>query len=155
MKFISHRGNLTGKNRSEENTIKSIENAIHSGYDVEIDLWYFKNDFYLGHDTPVDIVSESFLEKNIDKLFIHCKNDNAIFKLNNSNIQYNIFTHINDPFTLSSKNTILIHPTTETLQRNGILIMPELSDYDLVEIFEFDGIISDNVKFYKNSYREI
>ena len=38
MIFISHRGNLNGKNKKLENTPKYIIEAIKKGYHVEIDI---------------------------------------------------------------------------------------------------------------------
>lgn len=155
MKFISHRGNFSGRNRINENSISTIENVISNGYDVEIDLWYHSHDFYLGHDSGMNVVSECFLNEYSDKLLIHCKNDAALFRLNRSNTKFEVFTHADDVFTLSSKNRILIHPHTETNYRSGILMMPEMSNYDLEEIVRFEGIVSDNIKFYEDYYNAL
>ena len=38
MKFISHRGNLTGKGE-RENWPDQIKLCVDQGYDVEIDVW--------------------------------------------------------------------------------------------------------------------
>ena len=37
--YISHRGNLTGPIPEKENTVDYINDAIHQGFDVEIDIW--------------------------------------------------------------------------------------------------------------------
>jgi len=153
MKFISHRGNFNGRNKINENSINIIESVISNGYDVEIDLWYHSGDFYLGHDSAIQLVSECFLNEYSDKLLIHCKDDGSLFRLNRSNTKFEIFTHADDVFTLSSKNRILIHPHTETNYRGGLLIMPEMSNYDLDEVLKFEGIISDNIKFYEDYYK--
>ena len=50
MKFIAHRGNLSGKNLDLENNPKYIDAAINQNYDVEIDLRCNGNDLFLGHD---------------------------------------------------------------------------------------------------------
>ena len=52
MYFISHRGNLNGPNSKKENSINYINNALNQNFEVEIDLWFEKNNFYLGHDSP-------------------------------------------------------------------------------------------------------
>ena len=52
MRIISHRGNLTGPDSERENTIEAIEKVLSLGYDVEIDVWYLANSFWLGHDKP-------------------------------------------------------------------------------------------------------
>ena len=54
MIYISHRGNLTGKNPELENSPVYIYQAIDKGFDVEIDLRYdtLNKKLYLGHDEP-------------------------------------------------------------------------------------------------------
>ena len=50
MKIISHRGNLNGPKLELENTKEYIDIAIENNFDVEIDLWNVKNEYFLGHD---------------------------------------------------------------------------------------------------------
>lgn len=146
MKFISHRGNIDGKNKHTENHPDQIMDAIELGYDVEIDVWSVNTKLWLGHDAPEYDIDCAFLLNNYNKLLIHCKNDEALFKLHTITV-LNIFTHTVDPFTISTKNNLLIHPNTKTSCRQGILIMPEMSCYSLKDISEFDGVISDNVNY--------
>lgn len=47
MKIISHRGNLNGRNVFTENSVESINLALKHGFDVEIDVWYKNNNWYL------------------------------------------------------------------------------------------------------------
>ena len=47
MKLISHRGNINGPNKTEENSPEHILNAINNGYDVEIDVWFIDDKWYL------------------------------------------------------------------------------------------------------------
>ena len=154
MKFISHRGNTVGRHKIYENCPSTIQNVISNGYGVEIDVWYKNNKFFLGHDEPEWEISDQFFKNNYQQLLIHCKNDEALFRLNTIPI-LELFTHADDPFTLSSKNIILIHPHTVSNLRKGILMMPEMSHYTIDEILEFDGIVSDNIKFYENCYNSI
>jgi hypothetical protein len=49
MKFISHRGNLSGRNPESENSPSYINMALKLGYDVEVDVWYIDGKWYLGH----------------------------------------------------------------------------------------------------------
>ena len=48
--FISHRGNLTGKDESLENYPNQIEKVISRGFDCEVDLHKVGKELYLGHD---------------------------------------------------------------------------------------------------------
>ena len=50
MKLISHRGNINGKHEKFENNPNYIDTAIEQGYDVEIDVWFISETFFLGHD---------------------------------------------------------------------------------------------------------
>ena len=51
MRWILHRGNMKGPGSCENNPV-GIQNALNSGYDVEIDLWIRGNEFWLGHYKP-------------------------------------------------------------------------------------------------------
>ena len=87
MILISHRGNLNRKQENWENDPSYILEALKEGYDVEIDVWHLEdypdlfNDsiFFLGHDKPQYRVSIDFLMQ--DRLWIHCKNIEALYKL--------------------------------------------------------------------------
>ena len=50
MYLISHRGNLNGIQKNRENSPSYINEAIEKGYNVEVDVRYEKNKFFLGHD---------------------------------------------------------------------------------------------------------
>jgi hypothetical protein len=52
MKLIAHRGNINGSNPEKENHPDYINEAIKLGHNVEIDVWFINNKFYLGHDDP-------------------------------------------------------------------------------------------------------
>jgi len=152
MLFISHRGNLNGKNKDIENNPIYI-NEIIKKYNVEIDVWKTNDGLFLGHDLPQYKIDEEFLVDNKDKFIIHCKNDDALFYLKNN--QLHIFYHTNDEFTISNKNIIMVNPNSKTIYNEGILMMPEMSNYSLKEIFLFNGIISDNILFYENYYNTV
>ena len=52
MILIAHRGNVDGPEPERENSYEHINNALNRGFDVEIDVWYHENNWYLGHDEP-------------------------------------------------------------------------------------------------------
>ena len=52
MNLISHRGNIDGPQLDKENSPNYINEAIEAGYNVEIDIWFVNNKWYLGHDNP-------------------------------------------------------------------------------------------------------
>ena len=45
MKFISHRGNINGRITKKENKIDYVKKAISLGFDVEVDIFFYKKIF--------------------------------------------------------------------------------------------------------------
>ena len=101
MKIISHRGNLFGADAQHENSPLYIKEAQKLGFDVEIDVWYHGNKYFLGHDEPVYEIDENFFN---DKMWIHCKNLEAVERLNKTH--FNWFWHEGDKMTLTSEGHI-------------------------------------------------
>ena len=62
MHLISHRGNLNGSIAEKENSPSYIDEAIKSGFHVEIDLFAIGKTLFLGHDFPQYKIDEEFLE---------------------------------------------------------------------------------------------
>jgi hypothetical protein len=125
MKLISHRGNLNGPNEIRENSPYYIIEAIAKGYDVEIDLWWIDGKVYLGHNKSQYEVSNEWLGKRIDKLWIHCKNIDAIIFFKESQYKFNYFWHEKDTITLTSQNYIWAYPGNQPI-KNSIAVMPEI-----------------------------
>lgn len=144
MILISHRGNLDGKFESYENEPTYIDEAISEGFDVEVDIWYINNMFYLGHDNPQYGVSNKWLEERKDRLWIHCKNTDAIEQFNEVQKGYNYFWHQEDTLTLTSKGFLWVYPGKQKI-KNSIAVMPELYNDDTSSCV---GICSDFIKKY-------
>ena len=125
MKLIAHRGNTDGPNPSEENNPEYIEEAIANGFDAEIDIWYppQAEQFYLGHDKPQYAVTWFWLAKYVDRLWIHCKNIDALCKFTDTG-GYNYFWHDTDNFTLTSKKYIWTYPG-QPYTPKSVIVMPE------------------------------
>lgn len=121
---IAHRGNYAGKNKDKENTISYIEEAISKGYDVEVDVWLINNQWFLGHDSPTEIINLSFLERLV--IWSHAKNLDAYFTLWN-NPKVNVFWHDKDDFVFTSKGIKWCN--INTLTYDGIMVMPELNKH--------------------------
>lgn len=138
MKLISHRGNLKGPNPKQENHPSSIINCIKKGYDVEIDVWSNKAGFWLGHDNPSIAIPIRFMIKNSNRLWIHCKNLEALYVLKNFK-QLNVFWHQDDQFTLTSKNFIWTYPGNE-VTKNSVLVTENATTYNGPQCY---GLCSD------------
>lgn len=152
MKLIAHRGNIAGAKKDLENTMGYVEQAIESNFDSEIDLW-FDQDWYLGHDSPGEKVSETWLIKNSSFLWIHAKNLSAMEKLANSGSTFNFFWHEKDERTLTSKGQFWTYPG-KSLGKLSIAVMPEWDDtLDLNKLLSADifGVCSDFVSNYRLS----
>ena len=121
MLIISHRGNLNGPEPLKENLIDSINLAIHKGFDVELDLWYIDSKFFLGHDSPKNLISIDLLFSIRNKLWIHCKNRDCLEQLYILNKDLNYFWHETDKYTITSKGFFWIYPNTKPIF-NGILV---------------------------------
>lgn len=144
MKLISHRGNIDGRVPKKENHPDYIDQAIDLGYDVEIDLWNIDGVLLLGHDEPQYGISQYWLNERHHKLWIHCKNIEAIEWMNMVK-EFNYFWHENDTITMTSFNFIWAYPGKQPI-KNSIAVLPELYNDDLDSCI---GICSDYIKNYK------
>jgi len=143
MILISHRGNIDGPH-ADENKPLHIENAISLGYDVEIDMWLVCGILYLGHDEPSYKIDYDFLLK--DKLWIHCKNIEALLYLKEMRNMNNYFWHQEDDVTLTSNGFLWTYPG-KYLTKYSIAVMLETKPFDNISISY--GICSDYIKNYK------
>lgn len=145
MIFISHRGNLNGVAKNEENNPEKINYCLSLNYHVEIDVWRINNDFFLGHDEPQFFVDLQFLSK--PGLWCHAKNLDALNSmLNHKNI--NCFWHQTDDFTLTSHGYIWTF-LNKPLTKMSIAVMPEKADYKIECLKNIYGICTDNVFLFR------
>lgn len=145
MKLISHRGNINGPNPDKENHPDYIKDALTSGYDVEIDIWFIENKWYLGHDNPQYKVKYDFL--TIDGLWLHAKNGDAFYYLL-QDYYCNVFWHTDEDWVLTSKKDIWTYPN-KFLYPNSICVMPELGYNG--DIKNCKGICSDFISRYEKN----
>ena len=147
MFFISHRGNIDGKITQFENSIDYILTASEN-YDVEIDIWFYKNNFYFGHDEPKYLIDKSYLKSTFDKkkFWFHAKNFEALEKTFFFK-KANFFWHQNDDFTITNKGYFWTYPSKQ-LSKKSICVLPEA--YTKKRKFKnLLGICSDRIKYYK------
>ena len=144
MKLISHRGNINGKISKNENHPEYIDEAMHAGYDVEIDVWMIEGVLLLGHNEPQYGVSQLWFNQRINKLWIHCKNLEAVEWFNAIG-GFNYFWHETDTMTLTSRNHIWAFPGKQPIKRS-IAVLPEIHNDNLDSCF---GICSDYIEDYK------
>jgi hypothetical protein len=146
MIFISHRGNVDGKDLSLENSPNYINLAIEKGFDVEVDVWYnSKQGWFLGHDYPQYSVNDNFFTN--EKLWCHAKNLQAFEAL--LKVGVHCFWHQEDDYTLTSKGIIWAYPG-KAVTENSICVMPERFNSDIDP--NCLGICSDTVEHYRKKY---
>jgi hypothetical protein len=145
LKLISHRGNLNGPNKKKENSPRYILDAIHLGYDVEVDVWFYKKNYYLGHDKPTYRIESKFLESK--KIWCHAKNIEAL-EIMATNNRTHYFWHQKDDVTLTSKNFVWTYPG-KLLIDNSICVLPENTAPEYLNSLKFVGVCSDYISRYK------
>ena len=129
-KFISHRGNMKGKYIPDENKPEKIDELNAKGMGCEIDVWFHKGSWFLGHDEPQYNVSFDWLMKYLPLRLMHCKNEDALDKLHLESgrlgYEVNLFYHTNEHYALTSRGHIIVHPDRLCLP-DSIEMMPEMS----------------------------
>ena len=142
MLLIAHRGNIHGCSNLE-NEPNHIQNSIDFKFDVEVDIRYLEGKWWLGHDGPQYKISSPFTDFDNNKVWWHCKNFEALEKLQGSDLNY--FWHQEDDHTLTSKGFIWTYPGKE-IGINNIIVMPELvMSIEKVKNLKCYGICSDFV----------
>jgi len=144
MILISHRGNIAGKQPGLENMPAYINDTILKGYDVEIDAWVVDGTYYLGHDNPTYDISQNWLNERADKIWIHCKNIEAVERFTMIG-GFNYFWHEEDKMTLTSKNYIWAYPGIDI--KGSIAVLPEMHNEEKMK--NRIGICSDYIGEYK------
>jgi hypothetical protein len=145
MKLISHRGNINGNFEFYENEPNYIDKAILEGYDVEVDIWVTDGQIYLGHDNPQYGISFRWFKDRLNKLWIHCKNIEAVELFSKSEYPFNFFWHQKDTLTLTSKGYIWVYPGKQPI-KNSIAVLPEINNDNTSQCL---GICSDYIQNYK------
>jgi hypothetical protein len=148
MKLIAHRGNINGPVVEKENNPDYILDAIKIGYDVEIDVWFLNNRWYLGHDKPDYEIKKDFFLENKDYLWCHAKNIDGLYNMTTMNLNY--FWHQNDDYTVTSRKNIWVYPGKQLIN-NSICVMPENNNLNLEYITnkKCAGICSDFISNYE------
>ena len=150
MFYISHRGNLNGPNKKDENKIEYINQALDKNFDVEIDLWFLNKNFFLGHDYPLYKVNRNFLKNN--KFWIHAKNLECFYELGKSNLNY--FWHESDKVIFTSKGYYWNFPGTKLDKKNSIYVLPE-NNNKFDKSLKYVGICSDYILKYKKKIQNL
>ena len=142
MKFISHRGNLTGPNPERENHPSYILEATANGFEVEIDLWYENGKLILGHDEPQYEVSKDMIESY--NFYIHAKNLEALHHLINKYEHLHFFWHEEDDFTLTSRNFIWTFPE-KNVTNSSVIVCTTEEEVKRYKVLDCYGICTEYI----------
>ena len=67
-------------------------------FEVEVDVWFVNDSWFLGHDKPQYLVDLNFFNQ---RMWLHCKNMEAFSELSKTD-GLNYFWHENDKVTITS-----------------------------------------------------
>lgn len=145
MDMISHRGNVNGKNIEKENSLEYLLEALDEGFDIEFDVWFVDNNFYIGSNQPKQLIDYSFLQGK--RKWINCKNPEAFFMLYDDPSVHCFYLDDNK-YTLTNCKYII---TTGKICKDAICLLPECSEkkYTSEELESCAGICSDYIVKYK------
>lgn len=152
MKIISHRGNISGPDRKNENLPSYINKALEQGFDAEVDLRKIKDKFFLGHDNPDYQVSLDWLDERKKNLWIHTKNFNAFEALLELNKNFTFFYYTSDPLVLVSNGKIWCHQHEKIVNPKNCVV-PFLDKSSVLQNKEFNwyGVCTDYPLFLKKN----
>lgn len=151
MIWISHRANLNGPNTATygENHPKSIEELLQTYSDdnfaCEVDVWWYKDVFYLGHDKPEYAITKNFLFDR--RIFVHCKNIEALYflKIEETTSIKAFFHQQDDVVQISNSQYLWSYPRANIiLTPKSIAVLPELVK-DWAGLDKCAGVCSDNI----------
>ena len=151
MKLISHRGNINGRNPERENSLDYVLEALEN-YEVEIDVWFIDDKWYLGHDKPQYEIHKNDIRIRKHRLWCHAKNIDALYRLGNMNegfTNHRYFWHQGDDVTLTSTGHLWTFPGKQ-LTLKSICVLPENANYSDEDLKNCYGICSDFIEKYEN-----
>jgi hypothetical protein len=147
MILISHRGNVVEPFESWENEPTYIDLAIKKGYAVEIDVWCVDGIIFLGHDKPLyGGLDLRWFRDRITKLWIHCKNIEALDFFKKQEYNFNYFWHEDEKNIVTSIGYTISHVDEEPID-GSIAMMPEKHNFDVSKCL---GVCSDYIEKYKD-----
>jgi hypothetical protein len=152
--IISHRGNLDQSSKTLENTPEALALSVLNNIDIELDIWYENNKFYLGHDGPQYEFDPIYYNYGIINVFYHCKTIKTYVELKKYFLlskQIDLFMHDTDMAAITKNGLIWTYPGKE-LHKDSIAVMPELINIqyldEVIQLYrdkKIKGICSDYI----------
>ena len=153
-RHICHRGNLL-KHYSDENDPDVLDLRVENGYDVECDVWYYKEELWLGHDEPEHVVTIEWLDS--PRKLVHAKDGKTFEYLLEQNglrgLDLHIFYHTTEDYILTNKGVIIAYPGKPLLE-GSLCMMPERATYSLEERKKLFFLCSDSKDGYTTYFSD-
>jgi len=156
LRFIAHRANVNGPSNLE-NLPSQVDWCLEQSIDCEVDLWVVNGVYSLGHDSGQYQVTREWLLKRQQRLWIHCKNPEALKSLRDVNEKgLNYFWHEEDSYTLTSLNWIWVYPGMPVIP-GSVSVLPEkwLTDSRGEEISLSYGICTDYFFQFRRRFHDV
>ena len=129
MILIAHRGNYNSVQPNRENTLAYLHEAIGKGYDIEVDIRKTREGYILGHDYPVDKITQDQIQELSPYTWFHAKNYEALVSLIQEG--HHVFAHDQDLWALTSRGIVWSHKHQNNPQ--GIVCMPDIiTDQEII-----------------------
>ena len=131
---IAHRGNYNGPDDYAENSPEQVYRAILAGYDAEVDFWVVDGKIYFGHNEPVYLIDQYFIHQHVKKLWLHCKNLEALDFTLSMPKYYQSFWHQEDDFAITSNNYIWTYPG-KPVNNKSILVCKDAPSKEILSFW--------------------
>lgn len=156
MLFVSHRGNLEGRDPTKENYPGYLLDALEKGFHVEVDVWVVSKKVFFGHDHPqYEVDLNKFPSKSV---FFHCKNLEAVdyFLKEGQNANFTRFFFYQEGEGVSLIYASDIFWCYKRFVENGIIMLDnEIFPTKNLTTKRIAGVCSDNIKAWKKLYDKI
>jgi hypothetical protein len=125
---IAHRGLRGGPNEVIENTLRILEQNCADHVVSECDLWFLKNEYWLGHNAPLIYVDINWIKEHKQYLLLHAKTIETFHelqRLNNSEaVDLHVFYHTEENIVLTTSGVTIVYPGKPILE-GWMSMMPE------------------------------
>lgn len=148
MKIISHRGNIKGIVADKENRPSYIDCAIQLGYDVEVDIRFINNQFWLGHDEAEYKIEKTWMDLRKDKIWYHCKDLESAIQLTKFKC-FKFFCHSHDNYVITSTGHLWVHDLSRGIDDTCIIPLLDLDSIKKYKHLNPFAICTDYVNYCK------
>jgi hypothetical protein len=111
-----------------ENSPEAIDYVLSHNFECEVDVWYqAERGIFLGHDSEKYSIDINWILERSTKLWLHCKNFEALSYFLKLEKGLNLFWHQEDDHVLTSKGYIWSYPGKK-VDKKTIGVLPEIWD---------------------------